>query len=50
MKKFIRRVVKTFKRLSDSNFLTFTQNVTASMAAAIDIFAAPVPALSDINT
>ena len=50
MKKFIRRVVKTFKRLSDANFLTFTQNVTASMAAAVDIFTTPVPALTDINT
>ena len=50
MKKFIRRVVKTFKKLSDSNFLTFGQNVTVSMAAAVDIFPAPVPSLADINT
>ena len=38
MKKFIRRVVKTFKKLADSNFLTFGQNVSVSMAAAVDIF------------
>jgi hypothetical protein len=50
MKKFIRRVVKTFKKLSDSNFLTFGQNVTVSMAAAVDIFATPVPSITDINT
>ena len=50
MKKFIRRVVKTFKRLSDANFLTFGQNVTVSMAAAVDIFPTPVPSLTDINT
>ena len=50
MKKFIRRVVKTFKRLTDSNFLTFGQNVTVSMAAAVDIFPTPVPSLGNINT
>jgi len=49
MKKFIRRVVKTFKKLSDANFLTFGQNVTASMAAAVAIFPTPVPTLTDIN-
>ncbi len=49
MKKFIRRVVKSFKRLSDSNFLTFGQNVTVSMAAAVDVFATPLPSLADLN-
>jgi hypothetical protein len=49
MKKFIRRVVKTFKKLADSNLLTFGQNVTVSMAAAVDVFPTPVPALLDIN-
>ena len=49
MKKFNRRVVKTFKRLADSNLLTFGQNVTVSMAAAVGIFPTPVPALADIN-
>src|SRR5690242_13936318 len=50
MKKFIRRVVKSFKRLSDSNLLTFGQNVTASMAAAVASFPTPVPSLESINT
>ncbi|MGN6601598.1 MAG: fibronectin type III domain-containing protein [Ginsengibacter sp.] len=50
MKKFIRRVVKSFKRLSDSNLLTFGQNVTASMAAAVASFPTPVPSLDSINT
>jgi hypothetical protein len=49
MKKFIRRIVKTFKKLSDSNILTFGQNVTASMAAAISTFPTPVPSLESIN-
>lgn len=50
MKKFIRRVVKTFKILSDANILTFAQNVTASMAAAVASFPTPVPSLESINT
>ena len=49
MKKFIRRVIKSFKRLSDANILTFGQNVTASMAAAVATFPTPVPSLADIN-
>lgn len=49
MKKFIRRVVKTFKRLNDANFLTFGQNVTVSMAAAVANFPHPVPSLASIN-
>jgi hypothetical protein len=49
MKKFIRRVVKSFKKLADSKFLTFGENVTAGMAAAVDVFANPVPALAAIN-
>jgi hypothetical protein len=50
MKKFIRRVVKTFKQLTDSNLLTFGQNVTASMTAAVASFPTPVPSLESINT
>src|SRR6185312_15502882 len=50
MKKFIRRVIKSFKRLSDANILTFGQNVTVSMAAAVVTFPTPVPSLADINT
>ena len=50
MKKFIRKVVKTFKKLADPNLLTFGQNVTASMAAAVATFPAPVPSLESINT
>lgn len=50
MKKFIRKVVKTFKTLADANLLTFGQNVTASMAAAVATFPAPVPSLDSINT
>jgi hypothetical protein len=50
MKKFIRRVVKSFKRLSDANILAFGNNVTVSMAAAVDIFPNPVPPLAEINT
>ena len=49
MKKFIRRVIKSFKRLSDANILTFGQNVTVSMAAAVVTFPTPVPSLADIN-
>jgi hypothetical protein len=49
MKKFIRKVVKTFKKLADSNLLTFGQKVTASMAAAVDTFPAPLPSLESIN-
>jgi Fibronectin type III domain len=49
MKKFIRRVVKSFKKLTDANLLTFGQNVTASMAAAVTTFPTPVPALANIN-
>ena len=50
MKKFIRKVVKTFKTLADANLLTFGQNVTASMAAAVATFPTPVPSLESINT
>ena len=50
MKKFIRRVVKTFKKLTDANLLTFGQNVTVSMAAAVAKFPNPVPSLADINS
>ena len=50
MKKFFRRVVKTFKKFADANFLAFGNNVTVSMAAAVDIFPNPNPSLADINT
>jgi hypothetical protein len=49
MKKFFRRVVKTFKKLADANFLAFGRNVTSSMAAAVDDFPTPVPSLVSIN-
>ncbi len=50
MKKFIRRVVKTFKKLTDANLLTFAQNVSVSMAAAVLKFPTPVPSLEDLNS
>ena len=49
MKKFIRKVVKTFKTFADAKLLTFGQNVTASMAAAVTTFPTPVPSLESIN-
>lgn len=49
MKKLIRKVVKSFKRLSDANLLAFGNNVTVSMAAAIDIFPTPIPSLESIS-
>jgi hypothetical protein len=49
MKKFIRKVVKTFKNLADPNLLTFGQNVTASMAGSVATFPTPVPSLQSIN-
>ncbi len=49
MKKLIRKVVKSFKRLSDANLLAFGNNVTVSMAAAIGIFPTPTPSLESIN-
>lgn len=50
MKKLIRKVVKTFKKLSDTNLLAFGNNVTVSMARVADIFPTPVPSLESINT
>ena len=50
MKKFIRKVVKAFKKLSDANLLAFGNNVTVSMAAAVAIFPTPIPTLENINT
>jgi hypothetical protein len=50
MKKFFRKVVKTFKKFADANLLTFGQNVTACMAAAVTTFPTPVPSLESINT
>jgi hypothetical protein len=49
MKKFFRKVVKTFKKLADSNLLTFGQNVTVSMATAVSTLPTPVPSLESIN-
>ncbi len=49
MKKFIRRVIKTFKRLTDADLLAFGQNVTGKMAAAVATFPNPVPSLESIN-
>ena len=49
MKKFIRRVIKTFKRLTDANLLAFGQNVTGKMNAAVATFPNPVPSLESIN-
>ena len=50
MKKFIRKVVKAFKKLSDAKVLAFGNNVTVSMAAAVGIFPTPNPTLESINT
>lgn len=50
MKKFIRRVIKTFKRLTDANLLAFGQNVTGKMNAAVATFPNPVPSLEKINS
>lgn len=50
MKKFFRKVVKSFKRLADAKLLAFGNHVTVSMAAAVDIFPNPNPSLTDINT
>src|SRR6185437_6785654 len=50
MKKFLRKVVKSFKKLADAKLLTFAQNVTTSMANAVAVFPTPVPTLTDINT
>ena len=50
MKKFIRKVVKSFKKLTDSGLLAFGHNVTTCMAEAIAIFPTPVPSLASINT
>jgi len=48
MKKFFRKVVKAFKVLADAKLLTFSQNVTASMAAAVETYPTPVPAIVDV--
>ncbi|KAA9037254.1 fibronectin type III domain-containing protein [Ginsengibacter hankyongi] len=50
MKKFLRKVVKSFKKLAEANLLTFSQNVATSMANAIAEFPTPTPPLADINT
>ncbi|HEY5407073.1 MAG TPA: hypothetical protein VIJ92_08295 [Ginsengibacter sp.] len=49
MKKFLRKVVKSFKRLADAKLLTFAQNVTTSMASAVGVYPTPTPVLADIN-
>jgi hypothetical protein len=38
MKKFLRKVVKTFKQLADAKLFTFAQNVTTSMANAVAVY------------
>ena len=50
MKKFLRKVVKTFKQLADAKLFTFAQNVTTSMANAVAVYPTPVPTLADVNT
>jgi hypothetical protein len=49
MKKFLRKAIKAFKKLTDSAFLTYGQAVTAAMANAITSFPNPNPSLKDIN-
>jgi hypothetical protein len=49
MKKYLRKVVKSFKQLADANLLTFAQNVVPSMAAAVETFPTPVPAITVIT-
>jgi hypothetical protein len=50
MKKIIRKVVKSFKRLSDSKLLTFGQTVVAAVGGAPGVFPTPTPVLADITT
>src|ERR1019366_1259693 len=50
MKKVLRKVVKSFKQLADAKLLTFGQNVTASIANAVGVFATPTPPLADVNS
>ena len=49
MKKYLRKVVKTFKLLMDAKLLTFAQNVVPSMAAAVESFPTPTPTLVSIS-
>jgi hypothetical protein len=49
MKKYLRKVVKTFKLLMDAKLLTFAPNVVSSMTAAVESFPTPTPALVDIS-
>ena len=49
MKKFLRKVVKSFKKLAEADLLAFSQDVSASMAAAVDVFPTPTPTLIELN-
>jgi hypothetical protein len=41
MKKYLRKVVKSFKLLMDAKVLTFAQKVVTSMTAAVESFPTP---------
>ena len=49
MKKYSRKVVKSFKQLADAALLAFARNVVASVAGAADSFPDPRPALAAIS-
>ncbi len=49
MKKFLRKAVKSFKKLADAKLFAFAQGVSASMAAAVDVFPTPTPTLVELN-
>ena len=49
MKKFLRKVVKSFKQLADAKLFAFAQNVSASIAEAVDVFPTPTPTLIELN-
>ena len=49
MKNYARKVIKSFKQYADANLLTFSQNVSVSMANAVAQFPTPTPPLADIN-
>lgn len=50
MKNYFRKVVKAFKLLPDSKFLTFGQGVTTAMSGSVTQFPNPTPPLAVINT
>ena len=49
MKNFFRKVVKSFKKLSDSRILTFGQSVVTAMTQAVAVFPTPSPSLTEIG-